>query len=118
MQNLYCTFQDARMMEDESMRSYVGRISEIVVGITSHDGKKSNNEVMWKILKILTPPFKTVAQMIQLMIPCTTNFTKETLLGRLEAIVLDLKQSEELATVETTFNALNVEPSLEMNTSV
>ena len=27
LKNLYCTFQDARMMEDESIRSYVGRIS-------------------------------------------------------------------------------------------
>ena len=76
LQNLYCTFQDARMMEDESIRSYVGRISEIVAGITSHDGKKSDDEVIWKILKIMTPPFKTVTQMIQLMIPCTKNFTK------------------------------------------
>ena len=49
------------MMEDESVRSYVGRIYEIVTGITSHDGKKSNDEVIWKILKSLTPPFKTVA---------------------------------------------------------
>ena len=30
LQNLYCTFQDARMMEDESVRSYIGRISKIV----------------------------------------------------------------------------------------
>ena len=36
LQNLHCTFQDARMMEDESVRSYVGRISEIVAGIKSH----------------------------------------------------------------------------------
>ena len=79
------------MMEYESIRSYVGRISKIVAGITSNDGKKSDDEVIWKILKFLTPPFKTVAQMIQLMIPCTTNFTKETLLGRLEAIEFELK---------------------------
>ena len=33
------------MMEDESIRSYVGRISEIVAGITSHDGKNFDDEV-------------------------------------------------------------------------
>ena len=27
LQNLHCAFQDARMMEDESIRSYIGRIS-------------------------------------------------------------------------------------------
>ena len=27
LQNLHCTFQDARMMEDESIRSYIMRIS-------------------------------------------------------------------------------------------
>ena len=62
--NLYVTFQDARIMENEFVRSYVGRIFEIVAGITSHDGKKFDEEVIWKILKSLTPPFKTVAQMI------------------------------------------------------
>ena len=91
LQNLYCAFQDARMIEDESIRSYVGRISEIVAGITSLDGMKSDDEVIWKILKSLTPPFKSVAQMIQLMMPCTTNFTKETFFGRLEAVEFYLK---------------------------
>ena len=79
------------MMEDESVRSYIGRISKIVVGIISHGGTKLDDEVIWKILNSLTPPFKTVAQMIQLMIPCTENFTKETLLGKLEVAELDLK---------------------------
>ena len=64
LQNLHCAFQDARMMEDEFVRSYVGRILEIVAGIRSHGGTKSDDEVIWKILKSLTPPFKTVAQMI------------------------------------------------------
>ena len=91
LQNLHCAFQDARIMEDESMRRYIGRISEIVVAIRSHGGTKLDDEVIWKILRSLTPPFKTIAQMIQLMIPCTENFTKETLLGRLEAIELDLR---------------------------
>ena len=33
LQNWICAFQDAKMMEDEYVRSYVGRISKIVVGI-------------------------------------------------------------------------------------
>ena len=108
LQNLHCAFQDARMMEDESVRSYVGRISEIVARIRSHGGTKSKDEVIWKILKSLTPPFKIVAQMIQLMIPCTENFTKETLLGRLEVAKLGLKKSREMASVEI---ALSVKSS-------
>ena len=64
LQNLHCTFQDARMMEDESIRSYIGRISKIVVGIKSHGGTKLDDEIIWKILKIMTPPFKTITQMI------------------------------------------------------
>ena len=50
------------------------------------------------------------------MISCTTNFTKETLLGRLEAAKFDLKQSGELAKVETTFSALSVKPGLAKST--
>ena len=60
LQNLYFTFQDAKMMEDESIRSYIGRISENVVGIRSHGGTKLDDEVIWKILKSLAPPFKTI----------------------------------------------------------
>ena len=64
LQNLYCAFQDARMMEDESVRSYIGKIFEIGVGIPSLDGIKFDSEVLWKILKIMTPPFKIVTQII------------------------------------------------------
>ena len=92
LQNLICAFQEARMMEDESVRNYIGRISEIFAGIKSHGGTKSDDEVIWKILKSLTPPFKKIKQMIQLMILYTENFTKEILLGRLEAAKFDLKQ--------------------------
>ena len=60
LQNLICTFQDARMMEDEFVRSYVGRISKIVAGISSYGGSKLYDEVIWKILKSLTPLFKTI----------------------------------------------------------
>ena len=71
-----------------------------------------------KILKSLTPPFKIVTQMIQLMIPCTRNPTKETLLGRLEVVELDLKQSRELASIEIAFSALNIKSGLTRNTGV
>ena len=64
LQNLHCAFQDARMMEDEYVRCYVGRKSEIVVGIKSHGGTKLDDEVIWKILKSLTPSLKTIAKMI------------------------------------------------------
>ena len=74
-----------------------------------------DNEVIWKFLKSLIPPFKIITQMIQLMIPCTKNFTKETLLGILEAIELDLNFFGELASVETAFNALNVKFGLRRN---
>ena len=40
LQNWICIFQDAKMMEDESIRNYVGRISEIVARIQSHGGTK------------------------------------------------------------------------------
>ena len=78
--NLICAFQDAKMIEDEPIRSYIGTISKIVVGIRSHGGTKLDDKVIWNILKILTPPFKTITQMIQLMIPYIENFTKETLI--------------------------------------
>ena len=51
------------------------------VGIVSHSGTREYDEVIWKILKSLTPPFKPIAKMIQLVMPCT----KEILLGRLES---------------------------------
>ena len=61
---------------------------------------------------------KPTIHMIQLLIPCTSDFTKETLLGRLEAAEVDLKQSRELAKVETAFSALNVQPNMTRSTSV
>ena len=73
-------------MEDETIRTYVGRISEITIGIRSQGGTKEDDEVIWKILKSLTPPFESTIQMIHLLISCTKDFTKETYLGRLEEI--------------------------------
>ena len=64
LQNLHCTFQDDRMMEDESVKSYVGKISKTIVGITSLDGTKFDDEVIWKIFKSMTLPFKTITKMI------------------------------------------------------
>ena len=96
------------MMEDESIRTYIGRILETIVGIKTQGGTKEDDEVKWKILKTLTPPFKLAVQMIQLLISCTKYFTKDTLLGRLEAVANELRQSRELTRIETTFSALNI----------
>ena len=40
LENWICAFQDAKMMEDESIRCYIGRISNIVLGIKSCNGSK------------------------------------------------------------------------------
>ena len=47
---MICAFQDAKMMEDESVRSYFDRISEIVAGIKACDEKKDDDEIVWKIV--------------------------------------------------------------------
>ena len=65
LQNLICLFQKAKMMEDESVTSYFGRISEIVAEIKASDGKKDEDEIAWKILKNLTPTYKKTTQMIE-----------------------------------------------------
>ena len=65
LQNWICFFQDAKMMEDESIRIYIGRISKIVVGIQSCNGSKDEDEIIWKILKTLQPPFMQTTQMIK-----------------------------------------------------
>ena len=79
------------MMEDEFIRTFVGRIPEITVDIRYQGGTKEDDEAIWKILKTLTPPFKSAVQMIQLLISCTRDFTKETLLGRLEVVENELR---------------------------
>ena len=55
-------------MENESIRTNVVRILEIIAGIRSQGGTKEDDEVILKILKSLTPPFKPVVQMILLLI--------------------------------------------------
>ena len=52
-----------------------------------------------------------------MLISCTKDFTKETLLGRLEAIENKLRQSGELTRIETTFSALSIWPNLSRSTS-
>ena len=46
LQNWICAFQDAKMMEDESIRTYVGRISKITASIRSQGGTKEDDEVI------------------------------------------------------------------------
>ena len=48
------------MMEDESIRTYIGRILENTIAIRSQGGTKKDDEVVWKIFKTLIPPFKKV----------------------------------------------------------
>ena len=64
LQSWICAFQDANMMEDESIRTFVGRILEITASIRSQGGTKEDDEVIRKILKILTSLFKPTVQMI------------------------------------------------------
>ena len=46
LQSWICAFQDAKMMEDEFVRTYIGRISKITVGIRSQEGTKEYDEVL------------------------------------------------------------------------
>ena len=73
-------FQEAKMMEDESVRTYASRIWEIIVEIKAYRGKKEEDEIIWKILKMLTPPFKKVAMMIEQVIPHVDKFLMQGLL--------------------------------------
>ena len=78
-------------MEDEYVRSYVGRIFEIVARIISYGGSNEEDEVMWKIVKTLTPLFNQIAQLIWLVMPRTKDFTKENFLGRLESLEVEMR---------------------------
>ena len=49
--------------------------------------------------------------MIQLLISCTKDFTKESLLGRLGVVQNKLRQSTELTRTETDFSVLNFQPN-------
>ena len=46
LQNWVCLFQEAKMMEDESIRSYFCRIPEIVSGIKACNRKKDGDEIV------------------------------------------------------------------------
>lgn len=78
-------------MEDESIKNYIGRISKIIASIRYLSGSKRDDEGIWKILKILSPPSKKTTQMIQLVMPCTKGFTKETFLRRLESVEVEMR---------------------------
>ena len=55
--------------------------------------------------------------MIQLLISCTKDFTKETLLGRLEVVENELRQSRELTRTKIDFSTLSIQPNLSRSTS-
>ena len=50
LQSSICAFQDAKMIEDEFVRTFVGRISEITASVKYQGGTKEDDEVIWKIL--------------------------------------------------------------------
>ena len=50
--------------------------------------------------------------------PCTKDFTKETLLGRLESVEVNIRQSGDLAWVEIAFSTLNIWPNLTRSASI
>ena len=58
LQNWICLFQVGKMMEDQSMRSFISRISDTTLGIKSCQGLKDEYEIIWKILKALIPPYR------------------------------------------------------------
>ena len=64
LQSWICAFQDTKMMEDESIRTYIGKISKITMGFEAQGGTREEDEVIWKIMKTLTPPFKLAVYMI------------------------------------------------------
>ena len=43
LQNCICAFQYAKMMEDEFVRTYIGRILETTIGIKAQGGTKDDN---------------------------------------------------------------------------
>ena len=58
LQSWICALQDSKMMEGESIITYIGRISKITIGIKAQGGTKEDDEV-WKILKSIPPPFNS-----------------------------------------------------------
>ena len=68
-------------------------------------------------MKSLSPPFKKKTQMIQLVMPCTKDLTKETFLRRLESIEEEIRQFGELTWVEITFSVMNIQPNLSRSAS-
>ena len=71
------------MLEDEIVRGYFSRISEVFIEIKNYGGEKFEDEVVWKILNTLTHSYKQEVHMIEHIIPCTLNFTRETILAKL-----------------------------------
>lgn len=99
LQNWMFLFQDTKMMEDEHIRSSTIRISKMVERIKSCNGTKDEDEIIWIILKTLTPKFKKTTPMVKQVIPYLKKFTKEALLGRLEAKRVSLNKTRDLPRV-------------------
>lgn len=116
-ENYICLFQEAKLAKDEFLRSYIHRIFEIFARIKLYEGYKEEDEIVWNILKILTPSFKQVAHMTKCLIPYTKKFTRKTFLGRLQVIESSLRYTRELTRKEKYFSALSVYPYLSRSES-
>ena len=53
LQNWICLYQDAKMMEDESIRSYFGRIVDIFLGIGTCGGENFEDGIIMEDTKDL-----------------------------------------------------------------
>lgn len=73
------------MNEDESIRAYVQRVTESLVGIRNYGGTYDEDEFIAKILRSLTPTYKFKAMSIQETIPLTPNLSREMLIAKLTA---------------------------------
>lgn len=90
------------MQEDETVRTYVKRITDITTCIKRSRGTISKDEVCSKILISLTPTYGNKVNVIEKFIHLIKYFNRETLIGKLQAF----KTSRlTLPRVETTFRA-------------
>ena len=73
------------MQEDDSVRSYVERITKFVTCIKSFVGTISEDEVCYKILRSLTLTYDNKVNALEEAIPFIKDFNRETLIAKLQA---------------------------------
>lgn len=92
------------MQDDENVRAYVQRVTEVVTRIRNSRGTYTEEEVIAKILRSLTPVYNEKVQVVEEVIPITLNFNKEMLIAKLTTFET-IELQEALPKVETTFKA-------------